>query len=314
MNSPLRFRSAVATGLSLILLSAASAAPAVGVLLKGRSAFWSAVEKGAVESAQKEGIEVVVKIPLNESDISVQIQLLNAMVAQGIPAIVIAPSSKDALAAPVAAAIAKGVKVVVLDSPISGPMPVFVSTNHEDAGAAAGRLLTKFVSETDEVCILKHSQTGVATTLRETSAYAAIREIYPNIVVHRDIFSGAEAGLELEKAKLALTQHSNIKGVLCSGTTGTMAMLKALQEKQLAGTIKLVGFGFNLNPEVSAALQSGAMHGWIAQVPSDIGAKGVSTAAALLKGQTVPAEIHCDFVVVTKDNLNDPKVQALLAE
>ena len=43
------------------------------------------------------------KAPLTEADVSVQIQLLNAMAGQGFSALVIAPTNKDALAAPVAA-------------------------------------------------------------------------------------------------------------------------------------------------------------------------------------------------------------------
>ncbi|ACB73339.1 putative D-ribose-binding periplasmic protein [Opitutus terrae PB90-1] len=314
MTSPLIRRFAGTVALGVCLASTAAAAPTIGVLLKGRSDFWTAVEKGAVEAAQKEGLEITVKMPLAEADIGIQVQLLNSMVAQGLQAIVIAPDSKDALAAPVAAAIAKGVKVVVLDSPIAGPMPVFVATNHEDAGAAAGKLLTTFVSEEDEVCILKHSQTGVATTLRERSAYNAIHDVYPKMVVHRDIYSGAETGFEVEKAKLVFSQHPDTKAVLCSGTPGTMAMLKVIESQQLGGKVKLVGFGFNLSPTIVAALQNDVMHGWIAQVPKEIGAKGVTMAAALLKGQTVPEQVYCDFVVVTKANLGEPQVQALLQE
>jgi len=85
-----------------------------------------------------------------------------------------------------------------------------------------------------------------------------------------------------------------------------------LQQKGLAGKIKFVGFGFNLNAEVAAAIESGAMQGWIAQLPQEVGRKGVETALAMLKGQKMPAVVNTDFLVITKDNLKDPKVQALL--
>lgn len=284
----------------------------VGVLFKGRSDFWSAMEKGAVAEGKRLGAEVIVKSPLAESDISVQIQLLNALVGQGIQALVIAPSSKDALAAPVAAAAAKGVKIVIIDSPLEGSSAVFVATNNTDAGTAAGKLLASLISESDEVSFLKHSQSSAAAGLREASAYAAIRQIHPKIVVNRDIFSGTESGHEAEKAALLLTQHPNSKAVFASGTSGTSAMLKVLTEKNLAGSIKLVGFGFNLNPTIAAAIESGAMQGWIAQLPEDIGARGVSAALSLINGEAVPEKIYCDFLVVTKANLKDPKVQALL--
>lgn len=297
--------------LACALATAGSAATTVGVLLKGRSNFWNAMEKGAVAAGKKAGVEVVVKAPMNESDIAIQVSLLNALVAQGVQAIVIAPNSRDALVAPVAAAEAKGVKVVVVDSPLASEH-VFVGTNHTDAGTAAGKLLASLIQEGDEVSFLKHSQTSVATNLREASALAALRAVHPKALVNRDIFSGAEAGVEMEKANLLLTQHPNTRAILASGTPGTMAMLKVIQQKQLAGTVKLVGFGFDLNPEVAAALEQNALQGWVAQLPEEIGAKAVEAAIKLVQGETVASQISCDFLVVTRENLHDPKVQALL--
>lgn len=290
----------------------AAAAAKIGVLLKGQSPFWSAVEQGARDAGRKAGAEVLVSIPKSESDIAIQIQMLDALVAQGIQALVLAPCSSSALSDPVAAAAAKGVKIVVIDTAIGGEMPVFIATNHTNAGDAAGRLLASLVSESDEISILKHSATSGATTLREVSAFAALHRVHPHIVINRDIFSGTVAGHEIDQARLLLTRHPQTKGILASGTPGSMAMLQALQETKLAGSIKFVGFGFNLNATVAAALESGAMHGWIAQLPAEIGGRGLDAAVALLKGQPVPEVSFCDFLVITKDNLHTPAVQALL--
>ena len=301
-------------GLLCCLAATLSAAPKIGVLLKGRSAFWAAVEKGAIASGQQLGAEVVVKSPVSESDISVQIQLLNALAAQGAEAIVIAPINKEALAIPIASIAIKGVKIIVIDTQLTGKAaPVFVGTDQEASGQAAGRLLAKLVGDTDEVSFFKHSQSSGATALRETGALATFRETHPQNTVHGDIYASTEAGAEPGQAQLLLKQHPATKAILASGTPGTLAMLKLLQDQKLAGSIKLVGFGFNLNPDVAAALASGALSGWIAQLPGEVGAKGVAAAVSLLMGETVPPVINTDFVVITKDNLNDPKVQALLA-
>jgi ribose transport system substrate-binding protein len=244
----------------------------------------------------------------------VQIQLLNALAAQGAEAIVIAPINKEALAVPIASIAVKGVKIVVIDTPLTGKAaPVFIGTDQEAAGKAAGELLSRIVSDADEVSFLKHAQTSGATTQRESGALATFRAAHPKSVVHGDIYASVESGAEADKARLLLAQHPGTKAVLASGTPGTLAMLKVLQEKKLAGAVKLVGFGFNLNPDVAGALESGAMSGWIAQLPREVGAKGVSAALDLIKGAAVPAVVHTDFVVITKDNLKDPKVQALLA-
>lgn len=291
------------------------AGPKIGVLLKGRSPFWASMEKGALDAGAKLGAEVTVKAPASEADVSVQIQLLNGMAAQGYEAIVIVPANKDALAAPVAAVAAKGIKVVVLESPLAGDKwPAFVVTDHASAGEAAGGLLASLVSESDEVSFLNSSQTNSATTAREKAALAKFREQRPKNVVHADIYASAEAGAEPEKARLLLTQYPATKAVFSSGTAGTLAMLKVLQEQKLAGSVKLVGFGFNLTPDVASAISEGRMHGWIAWQPRELGARGVQTALALTKGESVSAVVQTDFVVVTPANLKEAKVQALLGQ
>ncbi len=300
--------------LALVSIIPLSAAPKIGVVPKGTSPFWNAVVAGATAAAQKHGAEVIAKLPVSESDIDVQIQMVDTLVRDGIDALVLAPGSPAALSPAVAAAAEKGVKIVIIDTAIEGEMPVYIATNHTDAGDAAGRLLASFVNESDEVAILKHSRTSGATTLREVSAFAALHRVHPKIRITRDIFSGTEAGREIEKAHQLLKEHPNTKGILASGTPGSMAMLRALQESKRAGSIKFVGFGFNLNPTVAAALEAGEMHGWIAQLPADIGSRGVNAAMALLANQPVAEVSFCDFLVITKENLHTPEVQALLPQ
>ncbi|HEX2855598.1 MAG TPA: substrate-binding domain-containing protein [Opitutaceae bacterium] len=296
------------------LAAAAEAAPKVGLLLKGRSAFWTEVEKGAKDAAAKAGVELSIKAPMAETDIGVQVQMLNALAAQGAEAIIIAPSSKEALAVPLASLAVKGVKIVVIDTPIANKTAsTFVGTDQHAAGAAAGRLLATLVDDAQEVALLRHTQSGGATGQREIGALGSFRAVHPKNVVHSDIYVSAEPGKETEKAQFLLSQYPNARAILASSTPGTLTMLKVLQGKNLAGKIKLVGFGFNLNPEVAAAIESGALSGWVAQLPREVGAKSVMAAHSLLKGETVPDHIYTDFVLVTKENLQEPKVQALLA-
>src|SRR5580698_7450213 len=60
------------------------AAPKIGVLLKGDTSFWHAVEAGCRAAAQKAGAEVVVLMPPTESDVAIQVRMLNEMAGQGI--------------------------------------------------------------------------------------------------------------------------------------------------------------------------------------------------------------------------------------
>jgi ribose transport system substrate-binding protein len=307
------FRSTARALGAAVLLGAgpARAAPKIGVLLKGDTAFWHAVEAGAGAAARQAGAEVIVRMPPSESDIATQVRLLNEMAGQGIAGLIIAPGSSAALSGPVAAVAAKGVKIVVIDSPLDVDMPAYIATNHTNAGQAAGQLLASLVGDQDEVSLLRHSRTGGATLLRESSAYAALCASHPHLVVHRDIFTGTD-GREVPQARLLLQKYPGTTAVLATGTPGSMAMLQVLDAPGRAAHIKFVGFGFDLNPAVASAIDRGVMDGWIAQLPHDIGARGVNAMLALLQHQPVPEVIYCDFLVITKANLHDPRVQALL--
>ena len=289
-------------------------APKIGVLLKGRTAFWTAAEKGALKAGGKLGAEIVVKAPLGEGDVSVQIQMLNALVADGVAAIVIAPCSREALSAPLAAVEAKGIKVVVIDSPLndSAHRP-FVAADNLAVGQAAGQLLAKWIKETDDVCILRHSQSSGAAKEREKGAYDTLRSTFPKLPLHAEIFASAQEGAEAQKVRFMLTTYPQIKAVFVSSTVATMAVLHVLAEEKRNGEIKVVGCGFNLNPEVATAIEAGRLHGWIAQFPQEMSALGVAAAIDLLAGKKPPAFIPVPYLIVTQENLKTPEAQALLA-
>lgn len=285
----------------------------IGVLLKGKTKFWSVVEQGAIAAGEKLGAEIVVKTPPSESDVGIQIQMLNALAKQGVEAIVLVPINKETLAKPAAAIAAQGIKIIVLDSPLDGDVAsTFIATDHHAAGIAAGQLIATLVGENDQVSLFRHSQDNAATNSRENGAVEKLHEAYPKLVVFSDVFTGNETEVQIERAKLLLSKHPGTKAVLASSTAGTMAMLQVLAHREPLGDVKLVGFGFNLNDEVAAALEAGALHGWVAQQPKEIGYDGVAAAVDILNGKTVPPTRNVEVVLVTKANLHDPKSQALL--
>ena len=287
--------------------------PKIGLLLKSRSDFWSSVEQGARAAGEKAGAEIIVKAAQSELDTAVQIQMLYALANQGAQAIIIAPTNKQALVAPVAAMVAKGIKIIVIDAPLGGNAGhVVVGTDHKAAGEAAGKLLATLVGDNDQVCVLRHMQNNASTSDRENGAIEQLHAVHPGTTVNNDFYYVIEKGTDPSRAALFLEKYPHPKAVLASGTPGTLALCDLLSKRTPPGEIKLVGFGFNLNPTVATAIDAGVLHGWIAQLPKEVGAKGVEAALDLLAGKPVPPVIHTDFLVVTKDNLHDDQVQALL--
>lgn len=59
-------------------------------------------------------------------------------------------------------------------------------------------------------------------------------------------------------------------------------------------------------------LEEGLVQALVAQNPREIGAQGVRTAVASLRGEPFEAQITTPLTVVTQDNLDDPAVRDTL--
>jgi ribose transport system substrate-binding protein len=298
--------------LTIVLLQIPGlAAPRIGVLLKDRDLFFAAVQKGAEEEGKALNVDLVVKAPSKANAPGQQMTLLAALEKEPLDALIISPLSADDFKAPIARFVAKGVKIVALDSPLpEGLANTFVRYDQKSLGAAVARYAAGLIKDGDEVAMLR-ANTIETISDREKGIIATLKEIYPNLKLHLDVMAGAQKGDDYDQSVLLLGRHPNIKVVITPISAGTLGMMRAIKEKNLAGKIQHVGFGVGLPAEVVAAIETGAMQGWIAQEPKMFGVKGIDAAMDLINGKTVPPVIDIEYQIVTKANLNDPKVQAL---
>ena len=88
-------------------------------------------------------------------------------------------------------------------------------------------------------------------------------------------------------------------------------MLHTLKQNDLAGIKKLVGF--DTSQGLMEGLRKGEIQALVAQNPKKMGHKAVKALVAKMKGESVPTVIDTGAAVITKENLNTAKIQALLA-
>jgi ribose transport system substrate-binding protein len=88
-------------------------------------------------------------------------------------------------------------------------------------------------------------------------------------------------------------------------------MLLALRQNNLAGKIHFVGF--DASAPLIDALKAGEIDALVSQNPTKMGYLGVKTCVSVIRGETVPQSIDSGVQLITRDNLNDPAVQKLLA-
>ncbi len=294
----------------------------IAVIPKGAlHVFYKAVEAGAREGAKEAGVEMIWKGSLNEDDAAQQIQIVQQFVSEGVGGIVLAPIDDTALRGPVAAAMQKGIPVVIIDSPLKGePLKDFVctvSTNNHGAGEMAGEHLGKLLRGKGKVVILRYIECSASTSQREAGCLEAIKK-FPDIQVILDNrcsgWTNRGSGWSISEAQSAaldmLDKLKEADGIFCPNEPSTFGMLLALQQNNLAGSKKFVGF--DTSPALVEGLKRGEIQALLAQNPKKMGREAVLALVAKMKGETVNAVIDTGATVVTKENLGTPEIQALL--
>ncbi len=146
-------KKALALVLALVLAFAmtasalAEAKPYIAIISKGfQHQFWQTVAMGANDAAAKYNVDITFDGPPSESDISVQIDMLNAALAKNPKALALAALDTESVTEQLLSAKEKGIPVIGFDSGVpnapEGTIVSTASTNNEVAGAlAAERLL-----------------------------------------------------------------------------------------------------------------------------------------------------------------------------
>jgi ribose transport system substrate-binding protein len=285
----------------------------VAVIPKGVTNFWKAYEAGAQKAGAELGVEVIVRGPRFEKDVDAQIQIVDYFREKKVNAIVITPLHKDQLVAPVEKAIAEGIPVVNTDSGLNSTKTVsFIGSNNLQAGQLGGRTLAELVgpASTGELVLLRYLKGSESTEKREEGGIQQLKALAPKATIIDSYYSGTVLGEAKRACDTLLDEHPNIAGIVAITTISTDGVLKALQQKGLAGKVLVVGAGSS--EDALAALRKGEIGGLVVQNPFAMGYQGVKAAVASLKGQPVEKQVFTDVMLVTAKNLDTPAVQALL--
>jgi ribose transport system substrate-binding protein len=294
----------------------AAAPPVVyAVLPKGTThVFWKAVERGARESAAELGVALQWKGPLQEDDRAQQIQLVQQFTAQRVAGIALAPLDHTALAAPVKAAVAAGIPVVIYDSGLDGTPGVdylaYIATDNLKGGQIGGEELARLLPEGGDVVLLRYMVGSASTAQREQGFLEALARHAGLHVAVENRYAGATGGEAKTAALNLMGELRRSKGVFCPNESATYGMLLALRQEGLAGKLRFVGF--DSSPPLLEALRQGEIDALVVQDPRKMGALAVRTLEAHRKGEKVEATIDTGVVLVTREKLSDPAIQKLL--
>jgi ribose transport system substrate-binding protein len=278
--------------------------------------FWKSVRLGAKLGATAlSNVEIIWDAPVNEDNLDQQISIFEKHIKDGASGIILSPIHQDALAKPVTKAMNKNIPVLIFDSPLKGvpgkDFISFVGINNRKAGYLAGKHMVSILNGRGKVALIRVIKNQANTTEREEGFLEAIAK-YDNIkVTIKDCYVGGNVD-EIKKISTGmLNKLQETDGVFCPNELSTVGLLFTFQEAKLAGKIKFIGF--DTPPLAVEALKKGEISALIAQDPPSIGFHSVKTIVDYIRGNKIQNNIDIDVQVVTRENINQPEIQKLLA-
>lgn len=283
-----------------------SGKPKIALVMKSlANEFFSTMAEGAKkhQAANAAQYDLIVNGIKNETDLSEQVNLVEQMIAQQVNAIVIAPADSKALVTVLKRAKDAGVLVVNIDNQLdaeilkqAGLKVPFVGPDNRAGARKVGEALAKQLPAGAAVAIIEGIPTAFNGQQRRLGFEDAMKAAGMKIV------STQSGSWEMEKASnvaaAMLSEHSDLKAILCANDSMALGAVAAIQAAGRTGKVLVVGFD-NISA-VRPLLEKGQVAATSDQHGDQLAVFGIEAALKILKGDAPPADQTTAVDLITK--------------
>jgi simple sugar transport system substrate-binding protein len=282
--------------------TAADEAIKIGFITKFPVPFFATMEDAAKAYAKEHpGVEIIFAQGTSATDIEGQIAHIESMVTKGVQGIAITPVDPT-VAAALDKAIAKGVKVVLMDNDIPdwNGRTALATTNNYNAGKIIGEYLKTVLKSGDTLGILEGVPGVPSLDDRVKGMLDGLKGVDVNIVGKGATNCTEELGISV--AEDLLTKNPELKAVFAACGPPAAGAAQAIKNAGIAND-KIVLAGFDFCCGEKEALEAGIEDATVAQFPSKMAALGVDALVKSIRGEKVESLIDSGAALVTKDNM-----------
>ena len=236
-----------------------------------------------------------------------QTRVLNAVIARRPDAIIISPMAGQAMVPPLTQAKQAGITLVFADTTAADASLAasFVASDNTEGGRFAANYLARLLNGQGKV-LIESCAAGISTCDERLKGFGEEMKNYPGIEPIATQYSQADPSKATSHVSAVLSAHPDLAGVFAVSTQEVEGAAIALTQAGKQGAIKLVGF--DTSPPILEHLRNGVVHGLVVQEPAKMGSIAMQQAVAALSGRPTIPVITTHFVLLTRDNMNDPGV------
>ena len=286
----------LATLVSAVALSATVSANAMAkdtialVVSTLNNPFFVSLKDGAQKEADKLGYNLVVLDSQNNP--AKELANVQDLTVRGTKILLINPTDSDA----VGNAVKMANQAITLDRQATkGEVVSHIASDNVLGGKIAGDYIAKKAGEGAKVIELQGIAGTSAARERGEGFQQAVAAHKFNVLASQPADFDRTKGLNVMQN--LLTAHPDVQAVFAQNDEMALGALRALQT---AGKSDVMVVGFDGTPDGEKAVNDGKLAATIAQLPDQIGAKGVETADKVLKGEKVQAKYPVDLKLVVK--------------
>ncbi len=285
--------------------------------------FYFTMEKGIKAAADKAGVDLTVAEYPKAWGPENQIPILQATIARGkFDLLLIAPTSNEALKAPLKAIYDKGTEIITVDtflgdgdyskkSDYNFPLS-YIGSDNELGGKQMAEQLAKLVGEKGKVFVEATNPDASSVQGRVKGFKAGVAEFPKMQLVGvewcQDIQQKAQ-----EQTLAALQKDKDIVGIFGLNVFSAQGATQAVINAGLSGAVKMCLWDATLDN--IANLKKGNADLVLAQKPGEMGALGIEWGVKYLKDKKnvkVPKKVIPGFEFFTRENASSPAMQPFI--
>lgn len=291
--------------------------PHVAVIVKALEPdFWQYVLIGANNYAVEypDRVQLTTYGPVSETEIDDQINMVEEVIASNPAAIVLAPSSTDALVPVAENAIELGIPVIIIDSKLSTEkVTTLLATDNVLGGQLAAEQMVKFLLANNTLLqgkvAIVNSVKGVSTVMERNQGFIEkMNKLAPDIEILEPRYTDNDILKALATAEeLIATYGDELLGIFAVNDYTGVGVAEAVKKAGVQDTVMVVAF--DADKRELEALRSGVIKALIVQDPFGMGYKGVDYALKAIEGASLPRFVDTGVAIVTQENMDDREIE-----
>jgi rhamnose transport system substrate-binding protein len=260
--------------------TATAAAIRVALVVKNLgNGFFEAARNGGLEAARElGGVEMIYTGPTTPTAEG-QIEIIGALIAQRVDAIVISANDPDALVPICKRAMSRGITVLSFDSGLAPAGRAFQinASSPELIGQKQIEMVSQTLGGQGEIAIL--SATAQATN--QNTWIGVMKSVlakpeYGKLSLVDVAYGDDQSDKSYREAIGLFRKHPNLRAIIAPTTVGITAAAKAVTDQNLVGKVFVTGLG--LPSEMAGHVHTGAVERFAIWNPIDLGYTAVYAA------------------------------------